>query len=275
MSEPSRPKETGPAAETDPWRIHDLPEGGEARLRAGPLHLRLVRSSGEYWLAHARIDETEEPEESPLSGDDVDWHRWAVPGDATGVRLVPVFPDRPLVVEPEDAFHLVRGARVRVYVRVPLWVRLELTGGEGARLTEVPTVVLSDTWFGDFMEGELCYFLPTTARRELRPEHFQEHLAVCPLQLANSSDEELTVEKLALRVPHLTLFRRGTELWADETRVRYQGEETGSDIRMAHAAPKEAPDATLLSPPRTPTDLGFRARTFSRLKSLSGLGHQG
>nr|NIP60435.1 hypothetical protein [Gemmatimonadota bacterium]NIR80852.1 hypothetical protein [Gemmatimonadota bacterium]NIT89671.1 hypothetical protein [Gemmatimonadota bacterium]NIU33451.1 hypothetical protein [Gemmatimonadota bacterium]NIU37737.1 hypothetical protein [Gemmatimonadota bacterium] len=162
--------------------------------------------------------------------------------------------------------------RVRIYVRVPLWVRVELHGGATMRLTEIPSVILSDTWFGDFMEGELCYFQPTTARREVRPEHFDDHLAVCPILLSNRSQDPLAVEKLALRVAHLSIFRRGRELWADETRVRYRGDEAGSEIRSAHSPPSEAPDATLLTPPRTPADRGFRARTFSRLKGLSGLG---
>lgn len=273
MSEASAKARADRPVEADPWRAHELPEDEDLRLRVGPLRIRLVRSSGEVWLAHARGEEG--PDAAPLGDDAVEWHRWAVPAAVTGVRLVPVFPDRPLVAEPEDTFHLVRGARVRVYVRVPLWVRLELEGTDGSHLTELPSVVLSDTWFGDFMEGELCYFLPTTARRELLPEHFEEHLVVCPLQLSNTSEDELTVEKLALRVPHLTLFRRGRELWADETRVRYQGDEAGSAIRMSHTPPSEASDATLLTPPRTPVERGFRARTFSRLKSLSGFGHVG
>jgi len=268
---PERERE-GPVA-GDPWGVHELPEGADRALRVGPLHLRLVRSSGEIWLAHARELPNREPDDAPaLSDAEAEWARWAVPGESTGVRLVPAFPDRPLVVTPEDSFHLVQGARARVYVRVPLWVRVELHGRAATRLTEIPSVILSDTWFGDFMEGELCYFQPTTARREVRPEHFDDHLAVCPILLSNRSEDPLAVEKLALRVAHLSVFRRGPELWADETRVRYRGDEAGSEVRTAHSPPSEAPDATLLTPPRTPADRGFRARTFSRLKGLSGLG---
>ncbi|HSR41010.1 MAG TPA: hypothetical protein VLL48_02530 [Longimicrobiales bacterium] len=262
----------GPAG-GDPWGTHDLPEGADRGLRVGPLHLRLVRSSGEIWLAHARPDPDRDPDDEPLLSDaEAEWARWAVPEESTGVRLAPAFPDRPLVVTPEDSFHLVQGARARIFVRVPLWIRVELRGGGGIVLTEIPSVILSDTWFGDFMEGELCYFQPTTARRTVRPEHFDHHLAVCPIQLSNRSEDPLAVEKLALRVAHLSLFRRGGELWADETRVSYRGEEAGSEIRTAHSPPAEAPDATLVTPPRTPADRGFRARTFSRLKGLSGLG---
>ena len=104
-----------------PWGHHDLEVGGERAVRLGPLELRMKRTDQEIWLTQHRIEDEAGPAEA-----DPDWSRWAIPEGTTGVRLEPVFPDRALVVEPEQAFHLVRGARVRVYVRVPLWVSVGL-----------------------------------------------------------------------------------------------------------------------------------------------------
>lgn len=254
-----------------PWGEHDLEEGGEQRIEIGPLRLRIRRRDGEIWLAHAR---EESPAGSPLEPgeDDAEWTRWAVPEGIRSVRLWPAFPDRALVARPEHSFHLVRGAEVRVYIRVPLSVRIELPGSAPAKLTEVPTVTLSDTWFGDLTDGELTYFLPTTARREIGPEHFAPHLAACPLRLSNSAVDDLEVEKIALRVAHLSLFGHQEELWADETSVRYRSAEEGSDVRVSGKPPREAPDSQLLTPPRIPTERGFRARTFARLLTLPGFG---
>lgn len=255
--------------QSGPWGEIELDDGDDRLIEVGPLRLRLRRSRGELWLAHSREGEATPPD---MEGEGVEWSRWALPRNRDRLRLRPVLPDRPLVVEPEQTFHLMRGAEIRVYVRVPVRVQLELFGATDVPLEEIPTVILSDTWFGDFMEGEVAYFLPTTARREMRDELFAPHLTVCPLQLSNGASEELEVKKIALRVAHLSIFGRDGELWADETGVHYRGDEVGSDLRMAGRAPVEARDAALLTPPRTPVGRSLRARTFARLRSLPGFG---
>lgn len=263
------------AAPPHPWGEHELEEGCDRDVSVGPLRLRLRLTRDEIWLAH----ETEPGGGASSQGGarlpsagDAGWTRWAAPEGSRSVRLMPCFPDRPLVARPEHPFFLAPGASVRIYVRVPLTVRVTLPAPREATLAEVPTVTLSDTWFGDTMEGELMYFLQTTARRELRAELFEPHLSVCPLTLVNGSSGGLEVEKIALRVAHLSLFARNGELWADETSIRYQGTEEGSEIRMAGRPPSEARDAELVTPPRVPAARGLRARTFARLKSLPGLG---
>jgi hypothetical protein len=188
--------------------------------------------------------------------------------------VLPAFPDRPLVVKPEHPFTLMRRAHARVYMRVPLWVRLEAVEeehGKGSLLVEVPTERLSETWWGDFRDGELAYWLTTSARRELRDELFEPHLVISTLQLENHSEGALPVEKLALRVEHLSIYEKEGRLWAEEVRVEYRGEAEGSDIIMDDEPPHEAEGAREITPARAQTR-SFRARTFARLRALSGLG---
>lgn len=258
-----------------PWGEHSIPRDDVLTVRVGPLTLWARGEGDEIRLAHAS-GHWMRPE--PGAGDapppdDRDWVRWPV-GEGVG-RLVlsPALPPRTVVVEPELSFRLPPGGRARIFVRVPLWARVRVAGPGGATLTEVPSVVLSDTWWGGFTEGELCYWLPTSARRRVSPEVFTPNVAVCPLQLSNRSGGELAVERIALRVAHLSLFSDEGRLWADETRVRYRGVEEGSEIDFAGGRPEEAPGAVPVAPPRrSPPARGLRARTFARLRALSGLG---
>lgn len=255
-----------------PWGEHAIPSSETLALEIGPLAIWARCRSDEIWLAHAPGDWTragEEPTRQPPP--DEEWIRWPVPEGTDRISLSPVFPPRPVVAEPELAFRLLPDAEARIFVRVPLWARVEVVTAEETPLTEIPTLVLSDTWWGGFTEGELCYWLATTARRQVRPEVFAPHLAVCPLQLSNRSGEELQVERIALRVAHLSVFSDEGRFWADETRVLYRGEDEGSDIHMSGDPPIEAPGAARVTAPRTPLLRGFRARTFARLKALPGL----
>lgn len=258
-----------------PWGERALEPDGTLALELGPLALRARSVGDEVWLAHEPGDgaRSGRRRESAPEAADGDWVRWPVPEGADRVHLSPVFPPRPLVAEPDRSFRLLPRAGARIFVRVPLWVRVDVVADARRTLTEVPSVVLSDTWWGGFTEGELCYWLRTTARRRVPSEAFRPHLAACPLELVNRSDEELPVEKIVLRVAHLSLFAEDGRLWADETRVRYRGADEPSEIQVSGRRPAEAPEGVRVADPREPPPArGFRALTVARLKALPGLG---
>ena len=190
------------------------------------------------------------------------------------LRLLPVLPDRPLVVKPEHPFTLLRRASARIYMRIPTWIRVEAVeerDGGASVLAEIPTVHLSDTWWGDFQEGELAYWLTTQGRREFTPDLFKAHFVMSAVQLDNRSDDDLRVEKLSLRVEHLSIYEKDGWLWAEEVRVDYHGEDDGSEVHMDDEPPREAAGARELTPARAQRR-SFRTRTFARLRAMSGWG---
>lgn len=286
VPEPLVPDSERPPPDAFPWGEHLLPTEGATHVRVGPLDVWIRRAGEEVLLTHAESGAAERlfPEEAGSPGSEADadvpgadtvWSRWAVDGEPRALRFEPAFPDRPLVAQPEASFRLVQGAGARIYIRVPLHVRIRLPGDDGAVLAEVPTVTLSNTWFGDFTDGELCYWLPTTARRSLSGGLFAPHLAACPVQLVNRSGEVLEVAKLSLRVGYLTVFDDGGRLWSDETRVRYVAEEAGSRLEVGGKPPREAPEARRAGAPRDPFPVGLTAKTFHRLRTLSPFGIPG
>jgi hypothetical protein len=202
--------------------------------------------------------------------------RWVSPSGEATIILRPTFPDRLLVLDPESPFHLLPRAEARVFVRVPLWIRVELLlrddSSRGLILGEFPSAVLSDTWWGDFMEGEVAYWIPTTARREIRSDHIAPHLAVCSLSIANRGETDLRVEKLALRSTQLSIFSRDSTLWSDTAQVTYRGDEEDTIVEVTGRPPQEARGGILVTQPRVPAQRGFRARSFGRLLSMSGMG---
>lgn len=264
-----------------PWGRHPLVEGETLALRLGARDLWVRSEQREIRLALGPDPRPGDPLPPPDQGGptpDIEWSRWVPPEGSGALELHPALPDRSLVLKPENSFRLLPRAEARVYVRVPLSIRIQLQveGAQGGiKLTEVPTLSMSDTWWGDKVDGELAYWLPTTARREMLPELHLLHLAACPLQLMNRSGVELEVEKLAFRVAHLSLFLHEGHFWADEARVTYHGEMEGSTVEMTGHSPEEAEGGALVCGPRDPIVRGFRARTFIRLRSMSGIGGDG
>jgi hypothetical protein len=263
----------GRTGRTDLWGDRALPARGETqRLRVGPLTLWLRGAGDEVWITFVRSIGAADPAGEPP--EDATWSRWALPEGPCHLHIAPAFPDRPLVVKSEHPFMLMRRASVRIYGRVPAWVRVEVvtdSGGQRVLLTEIPTVALSETWWGDFKDGELSYWLVTPGLRELTPELFDEHTVLSAVQLDNLSGDDLRVEKLSLRVEHLSIFEKEGWLWAEEVRVEYLGEDEGTEIHMDDLPPREAAGAREISPARY-RSRSLRARTFARLKALSGWG---
>ncbi len=268
-----RPTEAPPLS--PPWGPVALEPGATVARRIGPRDLWFQLRQGEVRLAEARVEPgTAAPPAAPE--DPSAWSRWALPDARQGpveITLRPALPDRSLIVQPEVPFALLPGAEARVFVRIPLRIRVEkeLPAGESILLRTVSTLELSDTWWGGFIDGELCYWLPTSARREVTPDLLEPHLAICPLVLLNQAGSDLKVEKLSFRVEHLSLFSDGPGFWADESRVRYQGDAEGSRIDMTGHAPDEASEPRLVLAPPVPVR-GIRALTFNRILHLSGLG---
>lgn len=257
----------------DLWGERPAPKPGQVeRVDVGPLTLWLRGVPNEIWISHARPDRSRPAADG--APDDAEWSRWALAERPHRLRLRPVFPDRPLVLKPEHPFTLLRRAEARLFVRIPAWVRLEAVEEDRGRtsvLTEIPTEPLSDTWWGSFLDGEMAYWLTTKGRRTVTPDLFEPHRVMSTLHLSNRSEDDLSVEKLALRVEHLSIYVKEGWLWAEEVEVHYHGEEEGSEIHMVDRPPAEARGAHEISPARAQVR-SLRARTFARLRAWSGFG---
>lgn len=274
-----------------PWGIVPLASGEPVRRNFGPRELWIQLVQGEIRLADRVVTdlassggEASPPDESRA------WSRWALPAPETrssarpdasnadggkaplpSVVLRPALPDRPLIVQPDVPFSLLPRAEARIFIRVPLLIRVEVelpNARVPTLLRTLPTLELSDTWWGGFLEGEPCSWLPTTARRLVTDDLLEPHLVICPMVLVNQSRSDLRVEKLCLRVEHLSLFADRRGFWADESRVRYHGDAEGSQIDMSGHPPEEAKSPVRISAPPAPAR-GIRAMTFSRWLGMS------
>ncbi len=256
------------------WVDLHLEEDRMQHQTISSLTVYLKKVANEIRVAHRYAPAVDEPETTDMIDleKQLDWTRWALKEDIREYRLIPCFPDRPVVIKPEFPFRVSQGAQARIYTRVPVFVRVVPKDYPDFVITEIPTVVLSNTWFGTFMDGELCYGLPTTARREIADEMFEPHMAVCTIQIYNNTEGELNFDNICLRVDRLSMYIKDDYLWADQTDILYLGEEKLCDIEMKGRLPEEAKRGKLITRARTPIRKNFAVRTFQRLREIQPLG---
>lgn len=249
-----------PKMKNNPWSKFDIPIDKPGELDLSTIKIWYKQVENELWISHV-YKSLEEGAGQKIS-DKLKWSRWAIEKQTKKIKFTPVFPDRSLVIKPENKMKLSHGGRTRIYVRIPIWVRIELINSSSVNILELPTVILSNTWFGTVTKGELCYWISTAARLQIQEDHTRPYLGICPVQLINNSSDDVNIEKLCLHVDGLSLFYNNGQLWSDETKVTYKGAEEISEIEFSARAPREVKNAVLISKPREQAKKGIRAKFF-------------
>lgn len=250
----------------DVWNTIELASEDHPRhIVVGDLHIWIKKRHDEIWIGHEyafALNETVKNSDNPP--DELSWSRWAPRNFYNELSVTPVFPDLPIVVSSEFPLKLSPGARIQIFTRIPIWVRLSIKKS-GYLLTEIPSVRLSKTWFGTPVEGELCYWATTKARRSLSEVEKKPYVVNCPIWITNRAIADLDFEKFCFRVERLGIYQGTDELWAGETDIIYHGEEMHSDIKMTGRLHKGVTKDQPLSKPRKPISQSLATRTFRKI----------
>ncbi len=251
------------------WQPHTLAKGQNLELELGALKLWVCRSERDWHLAY-ESDAQENERFSLRIHDDVfnpdrEWTRWILDESIGELRMQAQLPDRPIIVRPEMPMCLMPRQSVLLFIGIPIWLSL-LFGLRKEQAVEVPSMTLSNSWFGPFTEGELCYALKTTAKlhpQELRPA---AHRVVFPLEIKNASSEKLKFQRLCIRPQYLNIFQGNTRLWTSKGRVSYRGEDKWSRIIYASNAPEYDGADKMVGKARSAMKRGALLNTFDTLK---------
>ncbi len=254
------------------WLPQHVPPGQTLECRIGPLTLEIHHGHGEWYLGTTHDDETEEHGAARLTLRDggvlaEDYERFMVADAGAALALSPLLCDRPVVIRPRQRVALPSGEEVTLYVSTPATVRV-VVGEPGVLLGEVPSLMLSDTWFGpSTLEGELCYAGRTHARQTLAEVPYRAHRVITPVRVRNEGDSVLPLEKFSLPVPLLSVY--GAEdgwLWTEGVSLlRRAGASDMAALEIDGSPPDYAGRVERLSEPRQAQHHGGLVRAFSML----------
>ncbi|MDT8299635.1 MAG: DUF432 domain-containing protein, partial [Spirochaetaceae bacterium] len=183
--------------------------------------------------------------------------------------VIPMLPDKPLVLQPDTELRILPGARVQAHIPIPLGIGVTYGLGDDMQLIrEFPAVHLSKTWFGEPFDGEAAYAWKTTFSDGLGPRLPDERIAYCPLVIRNESPEVLGFQRLILRVPFLSLYAVRAHIYTNRVTVRFRGQSQISQVSIGKGPKKGEDSALRISGPRTKSDRALLRRSFSFIKNL-------
>jgi hypothetical protein len=181
----------------------------------------------------------------------------------------PVLPDRALVAKPDRSLTLLAGESAQFFLEIPVWFRMCAGSERQVHVFEEPLVVLSNTWFGDPVTGELCYVLATRLHQGLSSIAPSAWRAVCPMAVTNESATDLAFERICLHVQNLAVFRGVERLWTNGLSVLFRGAEQASHIQVTPSAPAFEPGLAPAAPARQPAEGWDIRKTFSRIREFA------
>jgi hypothetical protein len=256
--------------ETRWWGEYALPAGGAAFWQVGPLRLWASRSDHEWNLAS---EPAGDPLDSTLIREIPTQRVWPEGLSATrrfGFRktkqallVMPALADRPVIVNPAVPFSLLPGEEMTLYISTVLWVRVQV-GDPPVTLLEIPTHRPSDTWFGpSTMEGELCYATKTSARHQLENLPVRPHRVTSALRVRNMAGGALSVERLKLPLPNMSIFESSEgQLWTEAVTLEREQDGEHAKLELSKKPPSHIAKAKLLAGPREEPSRGSLIRAF-------------
>lgn len=238
--------------------------------QVGPLKIWLQKRKNEWLIAWYRDIEDKESllanAFKTLEDSSLEWHRWVLGKNTKTVILKPIMPDRAVVVKPESELRITPGADALFYVFIPIWIQIVV---EDAILCELPTIILSNTWFGEPHDGELCYSLLTSARRSLDGITRRAHQAICPVYIKNTATEELEFKRLCIQVRHLGIFEGQQQMWTNKIHVQFRGDDKESSIKFEDTPQKIEKKLSMIGQPRKKATKSFVKKSFDTFKFLT------
>ena len=185
--------------------------------------------------------------------------RIAMESMSDGFSLIPKLADRPVVVRPYSPFTLPANNTITLYVSTPIW--LNVIFAEGVT-KELAVQELSETWMGGLTgNGELCYGSHTHARLD---KDLLQHLpfrALTPTTIHNKGDSDLTLERLSIPTPYLSIHTNDKHQLITESLSITMDSSSHSGIVKIEPSSKDS----RISTPRLTTDRGVLVSAWENL----------
>ncbi len=256
---------------------------GECRLwRLGPCRFWIERREGEWRIAFedaapeapgrsrpARAAAEIAAGVSAMPPGDLAWLRF-ITGSGEEILIRPALPDRPVIVRPRSPVAILPGRSARFFVRIPTWVSIIAASGERrTMLIQRPVVRLSNTWFGEPDNGELCYAFASplaASPAETMPTPFT---VVCPITIRNETAGPLDFQRLCVRVQYLSLYAGAENLATNEVVFHFHGADQSSQITFHEEPPDFERDVRRISGPQVSPSKNLIQKSFEYIKSLT------
>ena len=208
------------------WGVRRLAEDRVGLVRLGHLRCWLARAEREWAIGQEAVSDGVAADIAQVPFDvvpaDLVWRRTAFAQAPRDFQLVPIVPDRPLVIRTVEEVHLPGRESLTLHATFPLTLEVRVLAGDRTfGLGILDPVPLSDTWIGTPKEGQLGYSIPEPAQVEADSLPLRQDWAAVSVTLQNDSRETLPIGTFALRPMEVQLFSGTDRIYGGTVHIQY------------------------------------------------------
>lgn len=231
-----------------PWGEHSLEIEAPFYVVAGKLNIEVSRTTLD-WRTSTHYNQDRYLVESSRA---VTHARAVFRETSPTLTISPTVADRHVVARPVAPLLVPAGESATLYISSPLWLQCH---AEGTCLLDLPLEIMSDCWFGPNPRvGQLCYSNQTQARMFVDLLPSRPDRLVSPVTVINKGSESVTIERLRLPLPYLSLYGSPEGWWTQEITVTSTDDIAAAEIDLAERAPTHVSELTPVHGPRQNPD---------------------
>lgn len=246
------------------------------KLSVGALELYINLLENEWRFRHCYVSEDETGIEKPIQlslldtmlRDDLQPMRFICSESTNSLQIRPQLANKSIVAKPLIPVFLPSKQSVTIYISTPLSLALFLDKQKNSIL-EIPTIKLSDTWFGPKPHiGELCYSSRFSGRISLSELPKRASRIITPVKITNNGADNLKLEKISIPCDYLAVYlSKNNELWTPTLSILRETDKNKTEVSISKTLHPSLEGAKRIGEPRVGDQTRLLSKTIDMLFS--------
>lgn len=238
---------------------------GEGILLNSNQFLLGIKRNVEGWYLKTFDDVSKQQE---INIEEIDDGTYYHSGKSNKLILSPALPVKPMVYK-VSRMVISPQQRLTVFVKIPLILQV-YTGKKQDEnlLTEFAFQQISDTWFGEPINGEPAFALESKHFLDLNAIETDERFAVCPLTIFNNNNTALEPERLIIRVDQMNLAKYKGQFVTSQVKLEYKGKDHLSSVNYGFSKTLHGDNPEIIAKPRNQGGKNLLKINFHFIKNI-------
>ncbi|QIA07978.1 DUF432 domain-containing protein [Draconibacterium halophilum] len=189
-------------------------------------------------------------------------------GKSNKLILSPALPVKPMVFK-GSRMVISPNQRLTFFVKIPLILQVYASKKQDETLlAEFPLQQISNTWFGEPIQGEAAFALESEHFLDITALENDEKFAVCPITIFNNDNAPLQIERLIIRVDHMHLLKFKEHFVTSQVKLEYRGKDYLSSASYGFAKAFHGENHEIIAKPRNPEGKSMLKINFHFIKNI-------
>nr|WP_321485801.1 DUF432 domain-containing protein [uncultured Draconibacterium sp.] len=240
-------------------------DSGESALIDYKIFTLGIKRNDEGWYINS-FDDTHDEQEINTSEivDGTYFHS----GKSNNLILTPALPEKPMVFK-SSRIIISPKQRLTFFVKIPLILQVYASKKQDENLlAEFPLQHVSNTWFGEPVNGEVAFALESDHYLDFKTIEADERFAICPITIFNNDKAALEIERLIIRVDQMHLLKFGNHLVTSQVKLEYRGKDHLSSVSYGFAKAFHGENHEIVAKPRNPEGKSLLKINFHFIKNI-------